>query len=108
MSSRFFVRNVPRSIPRSLKHTGRFRGYYISVNLILASASPRRKELLHVLGIPFTVVPASIDETPGSEEEPQSFAARVAREKGREVASRISQAVVLSADTVVTIDGEIL
>lgn len=76
--------------------------------LVLASASPRRKELLAVLGIPFSVVPPAIEERPADGENPQEFAVRVAREKGMEVASRVSQSVVLAADTVVTIDGEIL
>lgn len=78
------------------------------MNLVLASQSPRRKELLSVLGIPFTVVPASIAEIPSPGETAEDFVARAAREKGAEVASRVSQSVVLSADTVVTIDGEIL
>ena len=77
-------------------------------NLVLASASPRRKELLSVLGIPFTVIPSSIDETPIAGEAPETFVARMAKEKCAEVASRVSHSVVLSADTVVTIDGEIL
>jgi nucleoside triphosphate pyrophosphatase len=76
--------------------------------LVLASQSPRRKELLALLGIPFSVVPSSIDETPAPGENPEEFAARVSREKGMEVASRVSYSVVLSADTVVTIDAEIL
>lgn len=76
--------------------------------LVLASQSPRRKELLTVLGIPFTVVPSSIDEVPLPGETPETFVVRIAREKCKEVASRVSQSVVLSADTVVTIDGEIL
>ena len=76
--------------------------------LILASQSPRRKELLSILGIPFNVVPSSIDETPMPGENPTSFVARVARDKGMEVASRMQQSLVLSADTIVTIDGEIL
>ena len=63
---------------------------------------------MEVLGIPFTIVPSTIDETPQAGENPETFVVRVAREKGREVASRVSQSVVLSADTVVTIDGEIL
>ena len=79
-----------------------------SMNLILASQSPRRRELLSILGLPFTVVPASIDEIPLPGETPEIFVVRAAREKGMEVASRVSQSVVLSADTVVTIDGEIL
>ena len=78
------------------------------MNLVLASQSPRRKELLAVLGHPFTVVPSSIDERPTDGETPETFVVRVAREKGMEVASRVSQSIVLSADTVVTIDDEIL
>ena len=79
-----------------------------SMNLVLASQSPRRKELLSVLGLPFIVVPASIEEIPLPGETPEAFVVRAAREKGMEVASRVSQSLVLSADTVVTIDGEIL
>jgi len=80
----------------------------MTMNLVLASQSPRRKELLSILGYPFIVIPSSIDETPIPGEDPETFAARVAREKGMEVASRVFQSVVISADTVVTIDGEIL
>jgi septum formation protein len=77
-------------------------------DLVLASASPRRKELLSILGIPFSVIPSSIDETPSAGETPETFVVRMAKEKCAEVASRVSHSVVLSADTVVTIDGEIL
>jgi nucleoside triphosphate pyrophosphatase len=77
-------------------------------DLVLASASPRRKELLSILGIPFTVIPSSIDEIPTPGESPETFVVRMAKEKCAEVASRVSHSVVLSADTVVTIDGEIL
>jgi len=77
-------------------------------SLVLASASPRRKELLSILGIPFEVIPSAIDETPLEGETPETFVVRAAREKGMEVASRLSHSVILSADTVVTIDGEIL
>src|SRR5215831_19477239 len=79
-----------------------------SMNLVLASQSPRRKELLELLGYPFTVVPSSIDETPSRAEDPETFVVRVAREKGMEVASRFSESVILSADTVVTVESEIL
>jgi septum formation protein len=78
------------------------------MNLVLASQSPRRKELLGILGHSFTVMPSSIDETPMNGEDPETFVVRVAREKGMEVASRVSQSVVISADTVVVIDNEIL
>ena len=76
--------------------------------LVLASQSPRRKELLSILGIPFEVIPADIAEIPGPGETPEQFAVRVSREKGIEVSNRISGSVILSADTVVTIDGLIL
>src|SRR5262245_57657121 len=78
------------------------------MNLVLASESPRRRELLAILGYPFTVVPSSIDETASAGEDPETFVVRMAREKGMEVASRVSQSVILAADTVVTIDNEIL
>jgi septum formation protein len=78
------------------------------MNLILASQSPRRRELLAILGYSFTVIPSSIDEIPSSAETPETFVVRVAREKGMEVASRVSHSIILSADTVVTIDEEIL
>jgi septum formation protein len=75
--------------------------------LVLASESPRRKDLMAVLGIPFTVIPAAIEEKPAAGEDPKQYAIRVAREKGMEVASRVSQSIIVAADTVVTIDGEI-
>ena len=78
------------------------------MNLVLASASPRRKELLATLGYPFTIVPSSIDESPQAGEDPRTFVIRVACEKGMEVASRVSQSIILSADTIVTLDNEIL
>ena len=77
-------------------------------SLILASQSPRRKELLAILGIPFEVIPANIAEVPGSAETAEMFVVRAAREKGIEVGDRVSNSIVLSADTVVTIDGVIL
>jgi septum formation protein len=76
--------------------------------LVLASQSPRRKELLSILGIPFSIVSPTIDENPAPGEPPEDFVVRVARDKAMEVASRVSQSVILSADTVVSIDGEIL
>jgi septum formation protein len=58
--------------------------------------------------VPFSIVVPTIDESPKAEESPESYVVRVARDKARDVASRVSGSVVLSADTVVTIDGEIL
>ena len=78
------------------------------MNLVLASESPRRKELLAILGYDFSIMPSSIAETPWAGESPDAFVLRMAREKGTEVASRVSQSIVIAADTVVTIDAEIL
>ena len=77
-------------------------------SLVLASQSPRRKKLLGILGIPFEVIPANIAEVPGPAETAEQFVVRAAREKGIEVGDRVSNSIVLSADTVVTIDGLIL
>jgi septum formation protein len=76
--------------------------------LVLASQSPRRKELLAILGMPFTIVTPSVDETPLPGEPPHEYVVRVARLKALDVASRLKDSRIISADTVVTIDGEIL
>lgn len=81
------------------------------MRLVLASNSPRRKELLSAAGIGFDVISADIDETPNAGESPSRFAMRMAEEKARAVANKIpfeEQVVVLAADTVVVIDGKIL
>jgi septum formation protein len=76
--------------------------------LVLASQSPRRKELLEILGIPFSIVAPTTDEAVRAGETADEYVVRVAREKAMEVAGRVSGSVVLSADTVVTLDDEIL
>jgi septum formation protein len=76
--------------------------------LILASASPRRRALLQQLGFTFAVVPSDVPETPHPGEAPAAFARRIARAKATAVARRHPGAVVLGADTVVVVDGEIL
>lgn len=76
--------------------------------LILASASPRRQELLRNAGIPFAVQPADIDETPLADESPQDCAERLAREKALAVFANQGQSRVLGADTIVVIDRVIL
>ena len=76
--------------------------------LVLASASPRRRQLLELIGLAFKVEPANIDETPRAAEDPASFAQRAAREKAIEVALRCPDEPVLGADTVVDVDGRIL
>jgi septum formation protein len=76
--------------------------------LILASASPRRQELLRNAGIAFTVCPANIPEVPRTEESPRDCAERLAREKALAVFDQRPADVVLGADTIVVVDGEIL
>jgi len=77
--------------------------------LILASASPRRRELLAQVGIaPDRVEPADIDETPSKSETPAQLADRLARSKAAVVAERYPQAVVLAADTVVSLGRRFL
>ena len=80
----------------------------MSRNFILASASPRRRELLGILGIQFDVVPSNAEEIPKPGESPVDFVARAARDKGAEVSGRVRNAIVLSADTIVALDGRIL
>jgi septum formation protein len=76
--------------------------------LVLASASPRRQELLRNAGIPFEVLPAHIVEAGSPGESAQHCAERLAREKALAVASQRPHHVVLGADTVVTIDHQLL
>ena len=74
--------------------------------LVLASGSPRRRELLEGLGLRFTIRAAAIDETPHPGEEPAAYVLRLAEEKAR-AAVRPGE-LALAADTTVVIDGEIL
>jgi septum formation protein len=76
--------------------------------LILASASPRRAELLIRLGLQFSVSPSSVAEDLIPGEGPEEHAERLAREKAREVGARNPDAIVVAGDTVVVLEGEIL
>jgi septum formation protein len=76
--------------------------------LILASASPRRRDLLAACSIPFEIIPSRIDEHPLPDEPPAAYVQRLALEKAESVAQHHPDAVVLGADTTVTIDGLIL
>jgi septum formation protein len=79
--------------------------------LVLASASPRRRELLARAGVPFEALPAEIDERPHPGEAAEALVERLAREKAVAVARRVGPApprLVLGSDTVVVLDGEIL
>lgn len=76
--------------------------------IILASQSPRRAQLLRMLGLDIEAVPADIDEAYHPGEEPGAHAERLAREKALAVAARIPDAVVIGSDTVVAVDGAVL
>jgi septum formation protein len=80
----------------------------VEERLILASASPRRRELLARLGLPFTVVEASVIEDEDPELDPRLMVARNAARKADWVAERHPAAWVLGADTTVCIDGHAL
>ena len=80
----------------------------MSVPLILASASPRRKLLLKQLKIPFTVIPSRMFEPPPGILDPVTYARRLALAKARVVAKQVGAGLVMGADTVVVIKGEIL
>ena len=73
--------------------------------LVLASASPRRRELLATLGIDFRIVVPEIDETPKADEKPRAFAERLATEKAAAVNE---PGIILAADTIVVLKDTIL
>ena len=77
------------------------------VSLILASASPRRRELLNLLGLPFTVRPVKIDETLDPALPPMEAVGRLSARKARAQLRRTGE-VFLAADTVVVLNGKIL
>ena len=76
--------------------------------VVLASSSPRRRELLTLVGIRHEVDPADIDESYFPGERPAQHAERLAREKAAVVAARAADAVTIAADTIVVVDGDVL
>jgi len=81
----------------------------VAGRLVLASASPRRKDLLGELGLAFDVRPTDVDETPRSGETPEVLVTRLARSKADAGARAAGpDAIVLGADTVVAIDDDVL
>lgn len=80
----------------------------IECRVILASRSPRRRELLNLIGIPHEVRPANIDETLRPRETPRRFAERLAREKASAIATRDPNLITIGADTIVVINRTIL
>lgn len=78
------------------------------LRVILASQSPRRRELLALIGVPHEVMPADVDESAHPGEAPVPHCERLARTKAETLAAQHGDAVVIGADTIVVIDGEIL
>ena len=78
------------------------------MKVILASQSPRRRDLLNLIGIAHAVCPADIDETPLVGESPVACVERLARAKARRIAANAPEALVIAADTIVVVDDHIL
>jgi septum formation protein len=78
------------------------------IRVVLASGSPRRRQLLELIGIPHEVRPSDIDESLKGRESPRKHAERLAREKATAVASKDSDVITIAADTIVVIDKKIL
>ena len=79
-----------------------------TIDIILASNSPRRKELLRQIGIIFKSYPAHIDESALPGETPEVYAVRVASDKAIVAAREVKKGIVIAADTIVVIDDTIL
>jgi septum formation protein len=78
------------------------------VTIILASGSPRRRELLTGLGLSFQVIPADIDETPLVSERPENLVKRLSVSKAQTIAQSYPDALVIAADTTVALGQEVL
>lgn len=80
----------------------------LSPQFILASASPRRQELLHSVGLKFKIIPAHVNEDYREGESPKEHVKRLALDKARAIAHKYPESLVLGADTIVVIDDMIL
>ena len=80
----------------------------IAKRIVLASASAQRKALLQQMGLDPICIPADIDETRRADECARTYVQRLAREKCQSVTGRNTDAVVLGADTVISVDGQII
>jgi septum formation protein len=80
----------------------------MSVTVVLASGSPRRRQLLELIGIEHEVLPSNIDETMRPRETPRRHAERLAREKASAVATREAGKITIAADTIVVINRKVL
>ena len=79
-----------------------------AVRVVLASSSPRRRQLLELIGIPHEIRPAGIDETLRPREAPRRHAERLAREKASAIAMRDPDLITIAADTVVVVNRKVL
>ena len=76
--------------------------------MVLASGSPRRRELLNMIGVGHEIMPADIDERYLPGEDPPAHAERLAREKAAAVVPRAGNSLIIAADTIVVVDGDVL
>lgn len=76
--------------------------------LVLASSSPRRQELMKMMGLDFLIMPGSVDEGKYSSLEPVDMARELARAKAEAVAGQFEEAVVIGSDTIVVLDGAVM
>ncbi len=76
--------------------------------IILASSSPRRRDLLRQIGVDFDVYPADVDESILAGESPEDYAVRVSRDKVRVVAKKVGEGIIIAADTIVVFKDAIL
>ena len=79
-----------------------------SLKVVLASSSPRRHDLLRLIGVEHEVIPSDLDESQLPGEKPDAHAERLARTKSQVVAADRAQALVIGADTIVVVDQHIL
>lgn len=92
------------------------KSYHSMMRLVLASASPRRAELLRLAGFEFDVSPSDVDERVRPSEDPASYVQRLSSEKSAQILARLlgtpdtpaNDLIVVGADTVVVVNGEIL
>lgn len=78
------------------------------LRVILASTSPRRHDLLDLIGVVHVVLPADADETYAPGEQPDAHAERLARTKAERISADNGEAIVIGADTIVVVDGKVL
>lgn len=89
-----------------MRHSATDSGNQIPV--VLASQSPRRRELLSLIGIAHEVLPAGIDESLREAETPEQYCLRLAETKARVIADSCDDTMVIGSDTIVVLDGDIL